>query len=54
MEMWEEFGEYKVRKVEGKMKGGEKEEEMEGLLGKEREIMVGSRVIEVGVNVGNG
>ena len=49
----EEFPEYKVSKVHGKMKPAEKEEEMQRFLRAETQIMVATTVIEVGVNVPN-
>lgn len=49
----EEFPEYKVSKVHGKMKPAEKEEEMQHFLRAETQIMVATTVIEVGVNVPN-
>lgn len=49
----EEFPEYKVNKVHGKMKPAEKEEEMQRFLRAETQIMVATTVIEVGVNVPN-
>lgn len=49
----EEFPEYKVSKVHGKMKPAEKEEEMQRFLRAETQIMAATTVIEVGVNVPN-
>ena len=49
----EEFPEYRVSKVHGKMKPAEKEEEMQRFLAKQTQIMVATTVIEVGVNVPN-
>lgn len=49
----EEFPEYKVSKVHGKMKPAEKDEEMQRFLVNETQIMVATTVIEVGVNVPN-
>lgn len=49
----EEFPEYEVSKVHGKMKPVEKEEEMQRFLRAETQIMVATTVIEVGVNVPN-
>lgn len=49
----EEFPEYKVSKVHGKMKPVEKDEEMQRFLANETQIMVATTVIEVGVNVPN-
>ena len=49
----EQFPEYKVCMVHGKMKPAEKEEEMRRFLNKESQIMVATTVIEVGVNVPN-
>ena len=53
MHVCEEFPEYKVSKVHGKMKPAEKEEEMQRFLDNETQIMVATTVIEVGVNVPN-
>lgn len=53
MHICEEFPEYKVSKVHGKMKPVEKEEEMQRFLANETQIMVATTVIEVGVNVPN-
>ncbi len=49
----EEFPEYKVSKVHGKMKPAEKDAEMQRFLANETQIMVATTVIEVGVNVPN-
>lgn len=49
----EEFPEYKVCKVHGKMKPAEKEEQMQLFVSGEAKIMVATTVIEVGVNVPN-
>lgn len=49
----EDFPEYKVSKVHGKMKPAEKDEEMQRFLANETQIMVATTVIEVGVNVPN-
>ena len=49
----EEFPEYRVSKVHGKMKPAEKEAEMQRFLAHETHIMVATTVIEVGVNVPN-
>ena len=49
----QEFPEYKVSKVHGKMKPSEKDEEMQRFLRNETQIMVATTVIEVGVNVPN-
>lgn len=49
----EEFPEYKVSKVHGKMKAAEKDEEMQKFINGETQIMVATTVIEVGVNVPN-
>lgn len=49
----EEFPEFKVSKVHGKMKAAEKEEEMQRFVSGETQIMVATTVIEVGVNVPN-
>lgn len=53
MHICEEFPEYKVSKVHGKMKSAEKDEEMQRFLANETQIMVATTVIEVGVNVPN-
>ena len=53
MHICEEFPEYKVSKVHGKMKPAEKDEEMQRFLVNETQIMVATTVIEVGVNVPN-
>lgn len=53
MNICEEFPEYKVSKVHGKMKPAEKDEEMQRFLANETQIMVATTVIEVGVNVPN-
>ena len=47
MHVCEEFPEYKVSKVHGKMKPAEKEEEMQRFLANETQIMVATTVIEV-------
>ena len=49
----EEFPQYKVSVVHGKMKPGDKEEEMQKFVTGETQIMVATTVIEVGVNVPN-
>ena len=49
----EEFPQYKVSVVHGKMKPGDKEEEMQRFVTGETQIMVATTVIEVGVNVPN-
>ena len=49
----ETFPEYKVSKVHGRMKAGEKEVEMQRFVRGESQIMVATTVIEVGVNVPN-
>lgn len=49
----EEFPEYRVSKVHGKMKPSEKDAEMQRFLAKQTQIMVATTVIEVGVNVPN-
>jgi ATP-dependent DNA helicase RecG len=49
----EEFPECKVCKVHGKMKSGEKDEQMQLFVSGEAQIMVATTVIEVGVNVPN-
>ena len=53
MHICEEFPEYKVSKVHGKMKPAEKDKEMQRFLANETQIMVATTVIEVGVNVPN-
>lgn len=53
MHICEEFPEYKVSKVHGKLRPAEKEEEMQRFLKNETQIMVATTVIEVGVNVPN-
>lgn len=53
MHICEEFPEYKVSKVHGKMKAAEKDEEMQKFINGETQIMVATTVIEVGVNVPN-
>lgn len=49
----EEFPQYKVSKVHGKMKLAEKDAEMQRFISGETKIMVATTVIEVGVNVPN-
>lgn len=49
----EEFPDYKVCKVHGKMKPVEKDEQMQLFVSGEAQIMVATTVIEVGVNVPN-
>ena len=49
----EEFSQYKVSKVHGKMKPAEKDAEMQRFISGETKIMVATTVIEVGVNVPN-
>lgn len=49
----EEFPEYKVCKVHGKLKSTEKEAEVQHFVNGETQIMVATTVIEVGVNVPN-
>ena len=49
----EEFPEYRVSKVHGKMNPAEKDAEMQRFLAKQTQIMVATTVIEVGVNVPN-
>ena len=49
----DEFPEYKVCKVHGKMKPAEKDEQMQLFVSGEAKIMVATTVIEVGVNVPN-
>lgn len=53
MHISEEFPEYKISKVHGKMKAAEKDEEMQRFINGETQIMVATTVIEVGVNVPN-
>jgi ATP-dependent DNA helicase RecG len=49
----EEFPEFKVCKVHGKMSSAEKEEQMQAFIAGKAQIMVATTVIEVGVNVPN-
>jgi len=49
----EEFPDYTVCKVHGKMKAAEKDEQMQRFIAGEAQIMVATTVIEVGVNVPN-
>jgi ATP-dependent DNA helicase RecG len=49
----DEFSDYKVCKVHGKMKPAEKDEQMQLFVSGEARIMVATTVIEVGVNVPN-
>lgn len=49
----EEFPDYQVSKVHGRMKPAEKEAEMQRFVRGETQIMVATTVIEVGVNVPN-
>ncbi|ERI81151.1 ATP-dependent DNA helicase RecG [Bacteroides pyogenes F0041] len=49
----EEFPEYTVCKVHGKMKASEKDRQMQLFVSGEAQIMVATTVIEVGVNVPN-
>lgn len=49
----EAFPEFRLSKVHGKMKSGEKEEEMRRFINGETQILVSTTVIEVGVNVPN-
>lgn len=49
----EEFPEYKICKVHGKMKPAEKDAQMQLFISGEAQIMVATTVIEVGVNVPN-
>ncbi len=49
----EEFSDYKVCKVHGKMKTAEKDAQMQQFVSGEARIMVATTVIEVGVNVPN-
>ncbi|MGL4851205.1 MAG: ATP-dependent DNA helicase RecG [Phocaeicola sp.] len=53
MHITEEFPDWKVSKVHGKMKPAEKEAEMQRFITAETQIMVATTVIEVGVNVPN-
>lgn len=47
------FPEFRLSKVHGRMKGGEKEAEMQKFVSGETQILVSTTVIEVGVNVPN-
>lgn len=49
----EEFPDWRVCKVHGKMRAAEKEEQMQLFVSGEAQIMVATTVIEVGVNVPN-
>ena len=49
----EEFKEYRVCMVHGKMKASEKEEEMQQFISGKAQILLATTVIEVGVNVPN-
>ncbi|KAA6303946.1 ATP-dependent DNA helicase RecG, partial [termite gut metagenome] len=49
----EEFPEFKVCKVHGKMSSAEKDEQMQAFILGKAQIMVATTVIEVGVNVPN-
>lgn len=49
----EEFPEYKICKVHGKMKPAEKDAQMQLFISGDAQIMVATTVIEVGVNVPN-
>lgn len=49
----EVFPQYKISKVHGKMKGAEKDYQMQKFVAGETQIMVATTVIEVGVNVPN-
>ena len=49
----EEFKEYKVCMVHGKMKAADKEKEMQRFVSGEAQILLATTVIEVGVNVPN-
>ncbi len=49
----EEFPDYTVCKVHGRMKSSEKDEQMQRFVSGEAQIMVATTVIEVGVNVPN-
>ncbi|KAA6308041.1 hypothetical protein EZS27_040285, partial [termite gut metagenome] len=49
----EEFPEYKICKVHGKMHSAEKDEHMQAFVSGEAQIMVATTVIEVGVHVPN-
>ncbi len=52
-QLCQEFPEYKISKVHGKMKPAEKDAEMQRFVTGETQIMVATTVIEVGVNVPN-
>lgn len=52
-ELRQVFPEYRLSKVHGKMKGKEKDEEMQKFASGETQILVATTVIEVGVNVPN-
>ncbi len=52
-QLCQEFPEYKISKVHGKMKPAEKDAEMQRFASGETQIMVATTVIEVGVNVPN-
>ncbi len=49
----EDFPQYRVAKVHGRMKAAEKDEQMQLFVAGEAQIMVATTVIEVGVNVPN-
>lgn len=49
----EDFPQYRVAKVHGRMKAAEKDEQMQLFVSGEAQIMVATTVIEVGVNVPN-
>jgi len=53
LQITERFPEYKVSKVHGKMKPGEKDAEMQRFKNGETRILVATTVIEVGVDVPN-
>lgn len=53
VQICEEFPDYTVCKVHGKMKAAEKDEQMQQFIAGEAQIMVATTVIEVGVNVPN-
>ena len=52
-QLCQEFPEYKISKVHGKMKPADKDAEMQRFVTGETQIMVATTVIEVGVNVPN-
>lgn len=53
MHICEEFPDFQISKVHGKMKPAEKDAEMQRFISGETKIMVATTVIEVGVNVPN-